>query len=121
MTENQSFCIDIISLLPIGSTCFIQAPHFENSKILNLMTPSKFVYYSQIKLTELNKKFLREEMISNNIQEEFQSIEIRFNNKLLFEGFDGMEFGLISNTIVLPNWFIDKHIKTDKCAISQEW
>jgi hypothetical protein len=121
MSENQAFCIDIINLVPIGSTCFIQAPNLENSKILNLMTPSKYAYYREIKLTELNKKILIEEILSNNIQEEFQSIEIKVNNKLLFEGYDGMEFGVITNTIVLPNWFVDKHIKTDMCAISEEW
>jgi hypothetical protein len=121
MTNNQTLCIDVLSLMPNGSICFIQAPTLENLKILQLMRPSPFAYFREITLNEISKRIIKEEVIINYIQEDFQSIEIRFNNKLLFEGYDGIEYGLISKSINLPTWFINRHIKTENCGISQKW
>jgi len=121
MTETQSYIIDIIRILPNEASCFIQAPNLSNSEILTLMSPTKFEYYKEIKLTEANKKKMIENIMTKNIEEDFQSIEIKYKNQLLFEGYDGMEYGIISKTFELPIWFVDKYIKNDMCSISKEW
>ena len=85
------------------------------------MSITQFEYYKEIKLTESNKLKLAEIIEGLNIEDDFQSLEIRYNNQLLFEGYDGMEYGTISKTYNLPIWFIDKYIKNDMCIVSSEW
>jgi hypothetical protein len=121
MTETQSYTIDLLNILPKEVSCFIQAPNLNNSEILDLMLPTKFEYYKEIKLTESNKKKVIEKIVTENVEEDFQSMEIRYNGQLLFEGYDGMGYGIISKTFKLPVWFIDKYIMNDICSVSKEW
>lgn len=121
MTETQSYTIDIFNILPNEASCFIQAPNLEDPEILMLMLPTQFEYYKEIKLTDSNKKKIIEKVTTQNIEEDFQSIEIRHKNQLLFEGYDGMEYGTISKAFKLPIWFIEKYIKSEMCGVSKEW
>lgn len=121
MTESQSYTIDILKILPNEASCFIQAPNLEDSEILTLMQDTQFEYYKVIKLTDANKKKLIEKVAAQNIIEDFQSLEIRYNNQLLFEGYDSMEYGTISKTVELPIWFIDKYLKREMFTVSKDW
>src|ERR1700710_2795647 len=96
MKEEAVFFIDTIGLMPENSVLFIQAPSLESEIILSLLNNTQFVYYKSIILNSENKKVLIEEVISDNVQREFQSIEIRDKEVLLFEAYDGVEFGIIS-------------------------
>jgi hypothetical protein len=122
MTETQSYIIDVINLVPVNSILFVQAPSIENSGILNLMQPSSFEYYKQILLSQLNKRLLIEIISNENIEVYFQSIEIRFNEQLLFEAYDGMEFGTMSKKLRLTDQFTESYIYSKKmCIVSSEW
>ncbi|WP_157593284.1 hypothetical protein [Rufibacter tibetensis] len=55
------------------------------------------------------------------VEEEFQSLEIRQKGNLLFEGFDGMEIGTASKEMNLPLSFVSKYVDSGICAISKEW
>lgn len=121
MTQEQSFVIEVIALVPDESILFIQAPGIETSEILKLMEPSEFDYYTQIKLTAQNKKLLNKILVNEGAQEYFQNIEVKFNDKLLFEGHDGMEIGIISRSLKLPDKFIENYINTEMCIVSNEW
>lgn len=49
-----------------------------------------------------------------------QNMQVKKDGILLFEGFDGVEFGTISKTILIPEWFKEKYIP-DTCTVSMEW
>ncbi|MES2330368.1 MAG: hypothetical protein V4539_12245 [Bacteroidota bacterium] len=121
MTDTQTYFIDIINLVPNNSICFIQAPSLENSSLLNVLTPSPFAYYKQIILTVLNKEILNKIIEVENCEKYFQSVEIKINNKLIFEGYDGMVYGTISKDLQLPNSFIKAHKENEMYIVSKEW
>lgn len=121
MTDTQSYFINIINLVPDNSVCFIQAPSLENSEFINLMSPSPFDYYQQLILTASNKKLLNKIVETESVEGHFQRVEIKFNDKLLFEGYDGMEFGTISKDLQLTDSFIKIHNPNEMYIVSAEW
>lgn len=121
MTETQSFIIDILSIVPDNTNCFIQSPSMENMELLDLLQPSDYNYYKKIILTKEIKRKLNSIFSLNNIESTIQSMEIQHNNLLIFQAYDGMEIGIISKQISIPDWFIDKYIKTGMCIISNDW
>jgi hypothetical protein len=121
MTETQSFLIDILKLIPEGAVCFIQAPSSDNSNLLKLMQPSKFDYYTQVPLTSANKQQLIILVNDEHVEQEFQSIEIRLEDKIRFQAFDGMEIGTISKKLQLPVSFVQNYIRSGMCSVSDSW
>jgi hypothetical protein len=121
MEKNQIYFIDVINLLPIGSDCFIQAPDLEDEAMLGLLHPTQFDYYKSINLTGSGREQFLKQIETPFILNYFQNIEIKFNDKLLFEGHDGMEHGTISKSVVLPQHFIDEYVNGDYCIVSADW
>ena len=115
MGEGQLFLIDVINILPDGVDCYIQAPSLEDSVIISLLSTTKYEYYKSLKLQGVTKEILMNHGSKYAIEEYFQSIEIRFNDKLLFEAYDGVEIGVISKNLELPQWFINKYVKEGMC------
>src|SRR5688500_15267886 len=97
MNLEKSFIIDVINLMPEDSIAFIQAPSLESEPIVKRMEKTVFEYDTSIRLSKENKDLLIEEIINSDIEHYIQSIEIRNNGRLLFEGFDGVEFGTFSS------------------------
>ncbi|MEO6963928.1 MAG: hypothetical protein ABIY90_18310 [Puia sp.] len=121
MNEEQSFFISVLNLIPVGSFLFIQAPSLEVESILNVMKETENEYFKSIELTPENKRLLINEIKLGNFQNYIHLTEIRHNKQLLFQGFDGVEFGIISNRISLPKEFILKYINDNFCSISKDW
>jgi hypothetical protein len=121
MTDSQSFTIDTLKIVPDDSVCHIQAPSLEVAQILEVLEPSDFQFYKQIKLTQSNKKLLIKLITSYDIVTYFHQLEIKQNNLRIFIAHDGMEIGEISKSIFIPDWFRIKYINTDICIVSQEW
>ena len=121
MTKEQSFLIDIIEIMTLDSILFIQAPSLEFKPVIDLMKETNFEYYKLIYLNDANKKVLIDAIISDNIQDSIHSLEIRKDNCLLFEAFDRMEYGEISNQITLPRKFVENYIEEKMCIISKTW
>lgn len=121
MNEDNSLLLDVISILPDGVNCYIQAPSLEDEIVLSLMSSTKHEYYKCIKLEGADKDVFLHRLKNYPIEEYFHSIEIKLDDKLLFEGYDGVEFGTISNTIKVPEWFTDKYFKAEMYNISNKW
>jgi len=121
MEQNvNSFIIDVINILPEKVECFIQAPSLENSLIKEMFKKSDFDYFELLKLDKKSKvKFIKQEA-ETSFSVYIQKIEIKENGTLLFEGFDGLDYGLISKKISLPEWFKEKYVP-DICMVSNEW
>jgi hypothetical protein len=79
------------------------------------------LHYEQVILTDQNKTILKRLIIDEAIEEDFHSLEIKSNEKLLFKGYDGMEYGTISKTLPLTNSFIKNFIETEMCFVSDDW
>jgi hypothetical protein len=121
MTENQSFTIDIIRIAPVNAVCYLQAPSIDKSELLNLLQPSEYDYYKQIRLTLDNKSRLIDILSSEDIVQYFQSLEIKNGVVQFVQAYDGMEIGIISKHILVPEWFHKKYVMTEKCIISKDW
>jgi len=121
MTVQQSFFIDVLSLMPVGAKIFIQAPSMDNESFLRIMKDSEYEYFKYLDLSSENKKILINEISSSETQKDIQRIEIKFNNHLLFEGFDGVEFGTISKVLDLPDNFILKYFEGYICVVAKDW
>jgi hypothetical protein len=121
--DNGNLLVDLLSILPENVDCFIQAPSTSNKVILSMMIDSEFPYYKLVRLSQSNKDEFINELLNSSVGDEFHSYEIKQNNKLLFQGYDGVDFGVLSMTVVVPEWFKKKHMVMDDemCMISNEW
>ena len=119
--NDNSFFVDVIRILPDATDCYIQAPSLDDEIILNLMSSTSQGYYKLIKLIDDNKLALIQRVKDFQVEEFFHSVEIKLKDKLLFEGYDGVEFGIISKTVNLPKWFIDTYVTAKICNISNDW
>jgi hypothetical protein len=118
-THNQ-FLVDVLLLLPDDLECLLQAPSLDIPEIEQMFKPSSsqsfpvIIANSEIKVKMiLLEKQLNWSMFINRI-------EIKSEDKLLFEGYDGVEFGVISNSLEIPDWFSSKYIP-EYCNISGAW
>ncbi|WP_418264584.1 hypothetical protein [Flavobacterium faecale] len=118
---EKDFFIDTLKIMPENSICYLQAPNLSSKLLLRVLQDSEYEYYLKIKLDNLNRKLLINCILSENIQEDLQSIEIKKDDELLFEGFDGVEYGTISNKLKLTEDYIKKYINDDFCNISNDW
>jgi len=72
-------------------------------------------------LDEGNRKRLLEWDEDNNILDFVERLEIVRGEKLLFEGYDGMEFGTLSKTVIIDQAFHSNYLDKDICIISKDW
>ncbi|HRD59056.1 MAG TPA: hypothetical protein PK504_13495 [Ferruginibacter sp.] len=119
--NDDSLLINVLKILPEEIDCYIQAPSLENESILNMMSETEWDYYKLIKINNLNKESFCNSLNDSTITQYFQNIELKNSNKMLFQGFDGVEIGIISKYIKIPIWFRDKYIISGDCTISIDW
>jgi hypothetical protein len=121
MRKELEFIIDTIEIVPKNSICHIQDPNIENVDFLELCETSKYNWAQQIVLNSENKEKFKTLLLRSEIEGEFQNIIIEKEEKKIFEGFDGMVIGEISEILKLPNWYVKKYIKTKYCNIAKDW
>lgn len=119
--DEVLFLINVFKILPEEIDCYIQAPSLEDVIILNMMSETEYGYYKLIKINNLNKEMFINHLTAHPIIQYFQSIELKNNNETLFQAFDGVEIGILSKYIEIPEWFNEKYIKNGECIISQDW
>jgi hypothetical protein len=118
--DAVTYIKDILQILPENSNIIIYTTDNElNFKLPNIV----------LDILEKDRKFQMKNNLENrttfflsiNAHNIIDRIEIKQNNELLFEGYDGMEFGTISKKTTLPVFFIENYIKGDMCMISKDW
>lgn len=121
MREELEFLIDTIEIVPNNSICHVQAPNIKNTDFHELCEKSKYNWAQQIVLNSENKEKFKNLLLRSEIEGQFHNIIIEEEEVKIFEGFDGMEIGEVSKTLNLPNWYLDKYIKTKYCNIAKNW
>lgn len=121
MNDNITFFIDTLNILPLNTECLIQAPSLDNIFFLSLMSETDYNYYKSIHLDNEHKMEIINILKKYPIIDYFQKIEIRDNKSLLFEGFDGLDFGIFSKNINIPDWFRNKYSQDEMYIISSDW
>ena len=121
MREELEFIIDTIEIVPNNSICHVQAPNIKNADFHELCEKSKYNWAQQIVLNSQNKEKFKNLLLRSEIEGQFHNIIIEKDEEKIFEGFDGMEIGEVSKTLNLPNWYLDKYIKTKYCNIAKNW
>ena len=121
MAGYNNLLPNVFKILPDYFDCLIQAPALEDIAIKDLMSSSDWPYYQLIKVTQNNKADLINVFSHNHSIQYFNNVQLIVGSNLLFEGFDGIEYGQISKNIVLPEWFVERYIATGACLLSTEW
>jgi hypothetical protein len=117
---DNNFFVDILKILPDKLECFIQAPSLKNPVIERMFQDSGYNYYKLLQLDKTRKDEIIKQEIETSFAMFIQNIKIKVNGILLFEGFDGVEYGTFSKEMFIPEWFKIKYIP-DICMISTEW
>ena len=115
------FFVDILKIMPEDIDCYIQSPDLEDNIVLGMLLPTEYEYYQYIHLNKNNKDNFIERLKEEPVVEYFQSIEIKKDSILLFEGYDGIESGRISKIITIPAWFKEKYKEDWDYTISIDW
>lgn len=118
--KKNDFLVDLMKILPEKIECLIQAPSLDNKIIQEMFQNSDYDYYELLELDDVRKKIFIDQALKTSFGVYIQKIEIKENGILLFEGFDGIEYGMISNKVSVPQWFIERYIP-DICVISTKW
>ena len=121
IADTQQLFIDILRLVPFEADLLIQSPHEEVLSVLEDIEHTKGEVFNTIKLSKENRQKLVYEVIYNDIEEYMQSIQIKIGDQLLFEGYDGMEYGTFSKEFHLPPEFLEKYTPKEMVSISNEW
>ena len=117
--NENDFFLDIIRLFSTDCDCYLQAPDLDKDLIHDLMDDCSIPYYVKIRLTMENTSKFMDLESHYHISQWIQSMEIRKDEKLLFEGYDSIEYGLFSKEITIPDWFRCKH--EEDFGISPDW
>lgn len=120
MKVDSNLFIDILTILPDELVCYIQAPSLENTNIVKMLRDSDLYYYKLLYINTINKQEIVNQEITNPFSAFIQNIRINVGKSMLFEGFDGVEYGTLSKKLIIPEWFKKKYIP-DTCMVSQEW
>jgi hypothetical protein len=116
MTEQPSLIIDILNIVPNNSICYINAPSInDDSAVLKILLPSDDNYDWHLTLTADNKHFFINIIIAESIQHEFHRLDIKYDNSLLCESYDGMCTVILSENLNIPKWFADKYVQDGLC------
>ncbi|MEL4309112.1 hypothetical protein [Joostella sp. CR20] len=123
ITETQQFFIDVLKLFPVEETSvlLIQAPYEELDEIFKKISFKNDDIHQFVKFDRKNIELVLFETIYNDFVGYIQSIEIKVDDRKIFEGYDTMEYGMFSNKFNLPKEFKEKYTKMDMCMISEDW
>jgi len=123
ITETQQFFIDVLKLFPVEETSvlLIQAPYEELDEIFKKISFKNDDIHQFVKLDRKNIELVLFETIYNDFVGYIQSMEIKIDDRKIFEGYDTMEYGMFSKKFNLPKEFKEKYTKMDMCMISEDW
>lgn len=122
MENNEMFFVDVLRIFPDELDCFIGTYDIDDSIALSLMNDiNDSIFDKYIHLNQQNKNLFIERLTKATIVEYFQVLEIKKDSFLLFRGYDGIESGSISNTIIIPDWFKQKYKENWTYTISKDW
>lgn len=114
------FFIDLLKIFPDDITCYIQAPSLENAVIKDLLKDSDYDQNKYLQFDKSIKNIIIRQEIETSFSKYLNRMQIRINGILVFEGFDGIEYGVISQKVNIPKWFADLYVP-DTCMISSKW
>ena len=122
MNTNGLFFLDILSIMPRNDTMFyIQASDVFQDGFLSIVSETDDPALLQVKYNEATQEVLKEMISNNDINDYFEYIAMVNDGRTLFEGYDGVDFGLFSKDFNIPIWFSDKYKRGDKYEISVDW
>ncbi len=120
MKQNGLFFLDILSIaLENSMACYIQAPDLEETSLVLSRTNDPAL--RRIEVGATNMDMIEKEVQFNNIQDFMTYIVIKNNTSIIFEGYDGLNFGIFSKYFCIPDWFRKKYEHLDIYGISSEW
>lgn len=121
MHNSEAFFIDVLNILPNDVECFVQSTFTKYNFEIDLLFNTEDDFIKLIKFNERSKRIFFEIAKSNCLVETFNKIDIMQNGNRLFQGYDGVEFGIFSKAVTIPEWFKEKYTIQDVYGVSNEW
>lgn len=123
MEDNQKFFIDTLGLMPVSKSTvlLVHAPYDDLNVFFEKVSQKKYGVFRHINLIEGNIGILLYEIVFREFCSYIQSLEIVIDGTKIFEGYDGMEYGMFSKEFILPNDFKKEYMENEMCMISIEW
>ena len=119
--ENLKYFKDVINQIPLGLKINLVSNHEEIlSKLQNLDLLKENNIYCFF-LTKSSKAIFNNLEPSNDIFDFIEKVEIYNETKLIFEGYNGMEFGCFSKYFKLPRAFVEEYKDKDLYTTSDTW
>lgn len=120
MKQNGSFFLDLLSIIPLdGTVCCIQAPDIEG--LSSVLSETDDPTLMLLKTDSHSREIIKKAVQQNNIQDYMQYIIFTDNGRTIFEGYDGLEYGIFSNSFDIPHWFAERYEQKDIYGISTMW
>lgn len=122
LEESQQLFIDILESMPPDVRLFIQSPHEEVLSMIENMPHKKEGAFYVINLSNDSiKQSLSQAVLEDEIEQFMQNVEVRTSsNAVIFKGYDGMEYGEITNTMELPD-NLQKHVVSETLIVARDW
>ncbi len=123
ITDEQLFIIEVFKLVPLNrAELLIQSPHLEILDMLRRMNfKEKIEGFKAIKLNKKNREILTDEIIYNDIHQYIHQLKIFVDGEKIFEGYDGLEYGIFSKKFNIPESFKKRYKSKDMLMISEDW
>ena len=113
--------IDVLMIMPMDNLVGqIQAPELQNTKIASI-TQNTENGLDRIPIGTIEKEIIIKQVCLNDIQDYMSYIALRNKGELIFEGYDGLTFGLFSKNFKIPVWFITKYRDSGIYDVSDLW
>jgi hypothetical protein len=120
MINSKTYFKDILELVPSDSKILLYTTdeNFESKlKTISFRTIQKERLYEIF--LDNNKDALIVSSTVTDIEDYIEKMVIVQNNNIIFEGYDSLEFGTVSNKLKLSEDFITNYVIGDMCVIQK--
>jgi hypothetical protein len=117
----QTSFTDLLNILPDSFICRVSAPSIDSVILLQVAEFDNKTADYLIEVDSQNRHKLLSLTNKYSIEEQIHEIVISLHSKVLFQGYDGFDTGIISKNLKLPDWFREKYIETELWKVSEVW
>jgi hypothetical protein len=119
--DNSAILFEsVIKIMPTNAVFYIESPHEEFINAIAGITFIQAGLYIEITLTEENKHILLG-ITTESFHEYIQSAKIKYKGELMFEAYDGFEYGILSKKVNVSNSILKGLIDQGNCGVSSIW
>jgi hypothetical protein len=121
MDDSKKYLKDVLLLMPKEAVLYIYTTDDDFAAKIDALSFEVSGMDFKIDLAQNDLGQILEIIDKEDLPDYIQQCEIKLGDKILFKGYDSMEFGEISNTFVLPEIFRTNYLNNDLCQLAPSW